>query len=37
MPETVETSVEGAWTDASCGGRRQNEKKKDNPFWCKNP
>lgn len=36
MPETLETTVEGQWTEASAGGRRRIEGK-DNPSWCKNP
>lgn len=36
MPETIDTSVEGAWTDDSAGGKRR-IKGKDNPYWCSNP
>lgn len=36
MPETIDTTVEGAWTDESAGGKRR-IKGKDNPYWCSNP
>jgi len=36
MPETIDTSVEGGWTDDSAGGKRR-MKGKDNPYWCSNP
>lgn len=48
LPETIELTVEGTWTEASAGGSRKIEIKedgngkkkgdiKDNPSWCKNP
>ena len=36
MPETLETTVDGQWTDNSAGGRRKIEGK-ENPNWCRNP
>ena len=48
LPETIELTVEGSWTESSAGGSRKIEIKedgngkkkgdlKDNPSWCKNP
>lgn len=37
MPNTIEQSFEGKWGPNSAGGRRVDEKGKENQFWCKNP
>lgn len=36
LPDTVEFTLDGAWTDDSSGGKRR-IKGKDNPHWCRNP
>ena len=36
MPETFETTIEGAWDSENLGKKRKIEGK-ENPEWCKNP
>ena len=37
LPKTIEQSFSGEWTKASAGGKRIDEKLKENQFWCRNP
>ena len=37
MPNTIEQSFKGKWAQNTAGGRRVDEKGKENQFWCRNP
>ena len=37
LQNTIEQKFEGEWDASSAGGRRLDEKGKENQFWCKNP
>ena len=37
LPDTIEQQFQGKWGPNTCGGKRIDEKGKENQFWCKNP
>ena len=37
LQNTIEQSFPGKWNTNTAGGRRIDEKGKENQFWCKNP
>ena len=37
LPDTIEQQFQGKWGANTCGGKRVDEKGKENQFWCKNP
>lgn len=37
MPNTIEQTFTGSWKVNTAGGRRVDEKGRDNQFWCRNP
>jgi len=37
LPNTIEQQFKGKWTTPTAGGRRIDEKGKENQFWCRNP
>ena len=37
MPNTIEQQFKGKWSTTTAGGRRIDEKGKENQFWCRNP
>ena len=37
MPNTIEQQFAGKWKMTTAGGRRVDEKGRDNQFWCRNP
>ena len=37
LPDTIEQQFQGKWGVNTCGGKRVDEKGKENQFWCKNP
>ena len=37
LPKTIEQSFAGEWTKESAGGKRIDDKLKENQFWCRNP
>mmetsp|Transcript_18762 Transcript_18762/g.28840 ORF Transcript_18762/g.28840 Transcript_18762/m.28840 type:complete len:117 (-) Transcript_18762:832-1182(-) len=37
LPNTIEQQFQGKWTQSTAGGRRVDEKGKENQFWCRNP
>ena len=37
LPNTIEFPLKGRWTAQTAGGRRIDEKGKENQFWCRNP
>ena len=37
MPNTIEQQFQGKWGPTTAGGRRVDEKGRENQFWCKNP
>lgn len=37
LPFTIEFPLKGRWTAQTAGGRRIDEKGKENQFWCRNP
>jgi hypothetical protein len=37
LPNTIEQQYKGKWDKNTAGGRRIDEKGKENQFWCKNP
>ena len=37
LPDTIEQQFSGKWTATTAGGRRIDEKGKENQYWCRNP
>lgn len=37
LPNTIEQQFKGKWGPTSAGGRRIDDKGKDNQLWCRNP
>jgi calpain len=37
MPNTIEQQFKGKWDKTTAGGRRIDDKGKENQYWCKNP
>ena len=37
LPNTIEQQFKGKWAATTAGGRRVDEKGKENQFWCRNP
>lgn len=37
MPNTIEQQFKGKWSLTTAGGRRIDDKGKENQYWCKNP
>ena len=37
LQNTIEVPLTGKWNANTAGGRRIDEKGKENQFWCKNP
>jgi len=37
LPNTIEQQFQGKWGPTTCGGKRVDEKGKENQFWCRNP
>jgi len=37
LPDTIEQQFQGKWSNTTAGGRRVDEKGKENQFWCRNP
>ena len=37
LPNTIEQQFQGKWTQTTAGGRRVDEKGKENQYWCRNP
>jgi hypothetical protein len=37
LPNTIEQQFQGKWAQTTAGGRRVDEKGKENQYWCRNP
>lgn len=37
MPNTIEQQFKDKWSQSTAGGRRIDEKGKENQYWCRNP
>jgi hypothetical protein len=37
LPNTIEQQFKGKWTNTTAGGRRIDDRGKENQFWCRNP
>ena len=37
LPRTIEQKFESGWKDSSAGGKRVDDKGRENQFWCTNP
>jgi hypothetical protein len=37
MPNTIKEEFKGKWSQTTAGGRRIDEKGKENQFWSRNP
>ena len=37
MPDTIEQQFKNKWSQSTAGGRRIDEKGRENQYWCRNP